>query len=343
MSSVELARRLGTRQPTAWLVKHKLMAAMQAREAAKPKLAGRVEVDDAYLGGARSGGKRGRGAAGKTPFVAAVETTAERKPRRLRLTVVKGFRKKEIETLAKRDFSAGSNVVSDGLSCWTAVEAGRLHATSPWSPARGPQAAKWAPFTLRRPRRRSLRDRSRTARLGQHRARQHQDRACRHLPSRQRQARPAPPHQLRLALVWGFGCQALNVGMVFLPVSSSSRWRQPSRGLVHDVPRGARPLARIIAPQACIRWTRGDPDHDAAMRIGGEAPGRRAHSSTRHESHRKARVTATSDRHRQPAGEPWADRETVSAALLRPSPLTPPDAGRHRPASRRWSPNATAR
>ena len=34
-----------------------------AREAEKPKLAGRVEVDDAYLGGQRSGGKRGRGAA----------------------------------------------------------------------------------------------------------------------------------------------------------------------------------------------------------------------------------------------------------------------------------------
>src|SRR6476659_5563551 len=33
MSSVELARRLGTRQPTAWLMKHKLMAAMQARDA----------------------------------------------------------------------------------------------------------------------------------------------------------------------------------------------------------------------------------------------------------------------------------------------------------------------
>ena len=73
MSSVELARRLGTRQPTAWLIKHKLMAAMAAREAKKPKLAGRVEMDDAYLGGQRAGGKRGRGAAGKTPFVAAVE------------------------------------------------------------------------------------------------------------------------------------------------------------------------------------------------------------------------------------------------------------------------------
>jgi transposase-like protein len=116
------------------------------RLAAKPKLAGRVEVDDAYLGGARSGGKRGRGAAGKTPFVAAVETTPERKPRRLRLTVVKGFRKKEIEELAKRDFAAGSNVVTDGLSCWTAVEqAGCSH--FPMVTGSGPQAAKWVPFT----------------------------------------------------------------------------------------------------------------------------------------------------------------------------------------------------
>ena len=277
MSSVELARRLGTRQPTAWLIKHKLMAAMAAREAEKPKLAGRVEMDDAYLGGQRAGGKRGRGAAGKTPFVAAVETTAERKPRRLRLTVVKGFRKKEIATLARRDLAAGSNVVTDGLSCWTAVsEAGCDH--FPWSPARGRTRPSGSPSPLRRPRRRSLRDRSRPARLGQHRARQYQDGTRRHLPSRQRQARPALPHQLGLALVWrGFGCQALNVGIVFFPVSSSSRWRQPSRGLVHDVPRGARPLARIIAPQACIRRTRRDPDHDAAMRIGGEAPGRRAH------------------------------------------------------------------
>ena len=164
MSSVELARRLGTRQPTAWLIKHKLMAAMAARDAGKPKLAGRVEVDDAYLGGARPGGKRGRGAAGKTPFVAAVETIdrraidpsakqrasadargPERKPRRLRLTVVKGFRKQEIATLAKRDFAAGSNVVSDGLSCWTAVTAAKC-SHFPMVTGSGPQAATWAPF-----------------------------------------------------------------------------------------------------------------------------------------------------------------------------------------------------
>src|SRR5918911_118293 len=71
ISSIELGRRLGVEQGTAWLMKHRLMRAMAAREAAKPKLSGRVEIDDAYLRGERPGGKRGRGAAGKTPIVAA--------------------------------------------------------------------------------------------------------------------------------------------------------------------------------------------------------------------------------------------------------------------------------
>jgi ribosomal protein L37AE/L43A len=145
ISSLELGRRLGVKRQTAWLVKHELMRAMAEREAAKPKLAGRVEVDDAYLGGERAGGKRGRGAAGKTPLVAAVETTADRKPRRLKLSVVKGFRKKEVEKIAKRDFASGANVVSDGLSCWPAVgKAGCAH--FPMVTGSGKRAAGWAPF-----------------------------------------------------------------------------------------------------------------------------------------------------------------------------------------------------
>ena len=75
-------------------MKHELTRAMAGREATKPEFEGPVEIDDAYLGGERQGGKRGRGAAGETPVAAAVETTAERKPRRLRLTVVEGFRKR---------------------------------------------------------------------------------------------------------------------------------------------------------------------------------------------------------------------------------------------------------
>ena len=59
--------------------------------------------------------------------------------------MVKGFRKKEVEKLAKRDLAPGSNVVSDGLSCWPAVaKAGCAH--FPMLTGSGRQAAKWAPF-----------------------------------------------------------------------------------------------------------------------------------------------------------------------------------------------------
>ena len=92
ISSVELGRRLGIKQTNAWALKQKIMAVMAGREGAK-RLDGRVEMDDAYRGGQRAG-RRGRGAAGKQPFVAAVSTTAERRPRKIKLLPVKGFRKR---------------------------------------------------------------------------------------------------------------------------------------------------------------------------------------------------------------------------------------------------------
>jgi len=45
-------------------------------------LAGRIEIDDAYLGGERTGGTVGRGAENKIPFVAAVETNDQGHPKR---------------------------------------------------------------------------------------------------------------------------------------------------------------------------------------------------------------------------------------------------------------------
>ena len=85
-------------------------------------------MDDAYLGGARRGGKRGRGAAGKTPFVVAVETTIEGHPLRLKLNAVKGFRKAEIKKLSLRTLVPGTTVISDALRCFRAVtQAGCSH------------------------------------------------------------------------------------------------------------------------------------------------------------------------------------------------------------------------
>src|SRR3712207_4245418 len=61
ISSIELGRRLGVRRQTAWLVKHKLMRAMAAREAAEPTLSERVAFADPYLGVGGRGGKPCRG------------------------------------------------------------------------------------------------------------------------------------------------------------------------------------------------------------------------------------------------------------------------------------------
>ena len=60
ISSLELKRHLGVSYPTAWLMKHKIMEVMLQREDSR-QLTGRVEIDDAYLGGEHHGGKPGRG------------------------------------------------------------------------------------------------------------------------------------------------------------------------------------------------------------------------------------------------------------------------------------------
>jgi len=151
ISSIELGRRLGVTQTTAWKIKHKLMQVMMERDATK-RLTGRIEIDDAYLGGERNGGKRGRGSPGKTPIVAAVETTPQGTPIRLKLRRVKGFRRAEIATLAQRNFHPASTVVSDGLHCFTGVgSAGCVH--QPIVTGSGRKAAlnpafKWVNTTL---------------------------------------------------------------------------------------------------------------------------------------------------------------------------------------------------
>ena len=60
-------RRLGVSYSTAWILKQKLMQVMLERET-RTTLTDRVEIDDAYISGERTGGKVGRGAPGKSAF-----------------------------------------------------------------------------------------------------------------------------------------------------------------------------------------------------------------------------------------------------------------------------------
>jgi len=143
ISSVELGRRLGIRRTNAWSPKQKIMHVMAGRDGRK-RLSGRVEMDDAYLGGHRPG-KRGRGAAGKQPFVAAVSTTDERRPRKIKLLPVRGFRKREVSKLVAAHLASTSRVVTDGLSCWTAIDEAGLEHTA-MATGGGKRAASWSPF-----------------------------------------------------------------------------------------------------------------------------------------------------------------------------------------------------
>jgi hypothetical protein len=56
LSALALKRQLGVSYPTAWLIQQKLMQAMSERDTLYT-LHGNVQVDDAYLGGERVGGK----------------------------------------------------------------------------------------------------------------------------------------------------------------------------------------------------------------------------------------------------------------------------------------------
>ena len=118
IAALELARQLDVKWDTAWLIKQKLMEVMRQRNSIY-KLSGDVQIDDAYQGGEKPG-KRGRGAANKTPFVIAVQTRKGR-PIYTQLRCITGFTKEAVKDYATRNIEPGSTVLSDGLGCFNGV------------------------------------------------------------------------------------------------------------------------------------------------------------------------------------------------------------------------------
>ena len=107
-----------------------------ARREGETALTGRVEMDDAYLGGVR-------------PAASGAAARRARRPSWRRSTSlklpVKGFRKREIARGAKHWLAPGAAVVTDGLGCWSALDeiACSHQAIRTGS---GRQAARMAPF-----------------------------------------------------------------------------------------------------------------------------------------------------------------------------------------------------
>lgn len=109
VSGKELERTLGVTYKTAWRMGQQIRQ-LTAKADGFTMLSGHVEADEAYIGGKRSGGKRGRGAAGKTIVMGLKERGGAMVTR-----VIPDVRKPTLRGVVLDNVEAGSVVSTDEL------------------------------------------------------------------------------------------------------------------------------------------------------------------------------------------------------------------------------------
>ena len=102
----------------AWLQKLRSVMIRPGRE----QLEGRIEVDETYIGGRKSG-KRGRGAVGETLVLVAVEGENAMKIGRVRFRIASGATAAELKQFVMDYVKPGSTVVTDGLKAYNFFDA----------------------------------------------------------------------------------------------------------------------------------------------------------------------------------------------------------------------------
>ena len=110
-SAMKLHKDLSLPYNTAWYLHKRIQSAMSHREE-RYMLEDIIQFDDAYVGSAKKGGKRGRGTK-KSKFLAALSTDGEDRPRYLKLKVVNDLKGKTIGKFAKKYIKSGASVRSD--------------------------------------------------------------------------------------------------------------------------------------------------------------------------------------------------------------------------------------
>lgn len=96
LSGLHLRRLLGISVNAAFRMKQKIQHVMKNADDSL-RLENLVELDDVYWGGKKKSGKRGRGTAGKTPFIAVVSRNDKGNLVHMRMSKVKAFTYLEIE------------------------------------------------------------------------------------------------------------------------------------------------------------------------------------------------------------------------------------------------------
>ncbi len=128
VAAKELERQLGVTYKCAWRMAHQIRKYMADTDGEWPlggPGGGDIEADETYVGGKRSGGKRGRGAPGKTVVFGMLERGGD-----VMTKVVPNVRKKTLQPIIKANVKAGSTVHTDELKSYSGLSrAGYEHET----------------------------------------------------------------------------------------------------------------------------------------------------------------------------------------------------------------------
>ena len=114
VSAKELQRQLGVTYKTAWRMAHEIRKLMGRRHPIQ--LRGHVEIDDAYIGGERSG-LRGRGARGKTIVIGMVQRAGQ-----IRAKTVPDLRRSTVMPLICQTVSPAANISTDEYTTYSTLK-----------------------------------------------------------------------------------------------------------------------------------------------------------------------------------------------------------------------------
>lgn len=117
VSGKELERNLGVTYKTAWRMAKQIRKLM-TKAGNVDLLKGHIEIDEAYVGGRRSGGKRGRGAEGKFIVVAMKEREGN-----MKAAIIENVRTTTLRPLVNENVEKGSTVSTDQLPSYRLLSA----------------------------------------------------------------------------------------------------------------------------------------------------------------------------------------------------------------------------
>ncbi len=140
VSALRLSKLIGVSWRTANKMLRKLRTAMGHQDSLY-RLQGVIELDDAFIGGRRAG-KRGRGAAGKTPVIVACEHN-DGKPGFVALQAVNSINHETVKHFAKSHLSIDQTVHTDALNALNCLAESQHHVAKVTPPE---LASQWLPW-----------------------------------------------------------------------------------------------------------------------------------------------------------------------------------------------------